>query len=164
MYEHKTPFAEVVRVFLEAGISVVLIGGVALAAHGSSYATQDVDFAYAVDTDNVERLATFLPTIHARVSGRPANDAFIITPDTLRKVRFLNLYTDLGEVDLLREIAGVDSFDGLWERALPMDFGGLIVRVASIDDLIAMKRASNRPKDQAHIYELLAIKKVTENG
>jgi predicted nucleotidyltransferase len=63
-------------------------------------------------------------------------------------------------VDVMREIGGVDSFEGLWERAVPMDFGGFVVRVASIDDLIAMKRAANRPKDQAHIYELLALKKL----
>ena len=62
----------------------------------------------------------------------------------------------------MREIPGVESFEGLWERAVPMDLGGFIVRVASLDDLIAMKRAANRPKDQAHIRELLALKKLIE--
>jgi hypothetical protein len=139
-----------------------VIGGVALGAHGSNYATKDVDFAYAVESENLERLAAFLPTIHARVSGRPANDGFVISTMTLQRARFLNLYTDLGEVDVMREIGGIDSFEGLWERAIPMDLGGFVVRVASIDDLIAMKRSANRPKDQAHIYELLALKKLLE--
>jgi predicted nucleotidyltransferase len=160
MQETKLPFAEVVRLFHEAKIRFIVIGGVALGAHGSNYATKDVDFAYAVDSENVERLAAFLPTIHARVLGRPANDNFVITAATLQRARFLNLFTDVGEVDVMREIAGVDSFEGLWERAVEMDFGGFIVRVASIDDLISMKRAANRPKDQAHIYELLALKKL----
>jgi predicted nucleotidyltransferase len=149
-----------VRKFHEAGIRFVLIGGLALRAHGSNYLTTDADFAYAIEPDNLERLAAFLPTIHARVLGRPANDGFVITARTLERVRFLNLFTDWGEVDVMREIGGVDSFEGLWERAVPMDFGGFVVRVASIDDLIAMKRAANRPKDQAHIYELLALKKL----
>jgi hypothetical protein len=38
------------------------------------------------------------------------------------------------------------------------------VRVASLDDLISMKRAANRPKDQAHIFELLALKKLSKQG
>lgn len=169
MPEQKIPFAEAVRRFHEAGIRFVVIGGVALGAHGSDYATKDVDFAYAVEPENVERLEAFLATIHARVLGRPANDGFRITAGTLTRVRFLNLFTDLGEVDIMREIPGVDSFEGLWERAVEMDFGGFVVRVASIDDLILMKRAANRPKDQAHIFELLALKKLIaeqeqENG
>jgi predicted nucleotidyltransferase len=60
----------------------------------------------------------------------------------------------------MREIPGVDSFESLWERAIPMDLGGFTVRVASIDDLIAMKRAANRPKDQVHLKELLALKEL----
>ena len=162
MSNEKIPFAEAIRRFHEAGIRFVVIGGVALASHGSDLATKDVDFAYALEPDNLDRLAAFLPTIHARVSGRPAGDGFVITPQTLQRARFLNLYTDLGEVDVMREIGGVDSFDGLWERATLMDLGGFVVRVASIDDLISMKRAANRPKDQSHLYELLALKKLIE--
>ncbi len=60
----------------------------------------------------------------------------------------------------MREIGGVESFDDLRARAVPMDLGGFVVPVASLDDLIAMKRAANRPKDQLHIMELLALKKL----
>jgi len=139
-----------------------LIGGLAMIAHGANNLTRDVDFAYAIDDENLERLSVFLATIQARVSGRPVGDGFVITPNTLQKVRFLNLFTDLGEVDVMREIPGVDSFEGLWDRSIPMDLGGFVVQVASIDDLISMKRAANRPKDQNHLYELLALKKLLD--
>lgn len=151
---------EAVRAFHSVGIDFVLIGGVAMISHGANALTQDVDLAYGVDSQNLERLAAFLPTIHARVLGRPGGEGFVITADILRRVRFLNLYTDLGEVDIMRDVPGVDSFDALRERAVPSDFGGFVIRVASLDDLIAMKRAANRPKDQSHLYELLALKKL----
>lgn len=62
----------------------------------------------------------------------------------------------------MREIPGVDSFEALRERAIPIDLGGFVVPIASLDDLITMKRAANRPKDQSHLYELLALKKLIE--
>jgi predicted nucleotidyltransferase len=148
--------------FHEAAIEFVLIGDLAMIAHGANILTQDLDFAYAIEADNLERLAAFLPTIHARVLGRPSGDGFVISPATLQRVRFLNLFTDLGEVDVMRETPGVDSFEGLWERAVSMDLGGFTVRVASLDDLIAMKRAADRPKDRNHLYELLALKRLLD--
>jgi len=158
----ETPFADTIRRFHEAGVRFVVIGGVAMGLHGSSYVTSDVDFAYAVEPENVERLAALLAGIHARVLGRPAGDGFVIDPAILQRVRFLNLKTDMGEVDVLREIGGIDSFEGLWDRAVPMDLGGFTAQIASINDLIAMKRAANRLKDQNHLYELLALKKLLE--
>jgi hypothetical protein len=79
-----------VSAFYKANINFVLIGGLAMIVHGANTLTQDIDFAYAVESENLERLAAFLPTIHARVLGRPANDGFVITPATLQRVRFLN--------------------------------------------------------------------------
>ena len=152
-----------IRAFQEAGIDFVVIGGLALRAHGANNFTTDVDFAYAISAENTERLAAFLPSIQARILGRPVNDHFVITPETLQKVRFLNLKTKFGSVDVMREIPGVDSFEALRERAIPIDLGGFVVPIASLDDLITMKRAANRPKDQSHLYELLALKKLIES-
>ena len=59
---------------------------------------------------------------------------------------------------------GLDSYEGLVSRAVEMGVFGVSVHVASVDDLIAMKRAANRPKDQAHLYELLALKELLEEG
>lgn len=72
----------------------------------------------------------------------------------------LTLETDFGDLDLLAIPEGLDSYEGLVSRAIEMEVFGVPVLVASVDDRIAMKRAANRPKDQAHLYELLALKKL----
>lgn len=149
-----------VRAFHREGIEFVLIGGMAMIAHGANNVTQDVDFAYKAELENIDRLADFLKTINARILARPRNDGFVISSFNLERSRFLNLVTDLGEVDVMREIAGVDSFEGLRQRAVLINVGGVIVPVASIDDLLSMKRAANRPKDREHIFLLLALKKM----
>ena len=175
-----------IRLFHEAEIEFVLIGGLAMRAHGAKNQTEDADFAYSSDNSNVEKLAAFLMTIRAtgtttarnwrfrdrlitllpsfytRVMGHPRNQRFLVSPATLQKVRFVNLETDLGKIGLMREIPGADSFEGLFERAVAKDLGGFAVPVASVEDIVAMKRLANRSKDQAHIAELLALQQRTE--
>ena len=46
------------------------------------------------------------------------------------------------------------------ERAERHDLGGVLVRVAAIPDLLAMKRASGRKKDLADVEELEAIERL----
>lgn len=48
------------------------------------------------------------------------------------------------------------------ERAVRFDLDGKEVLVASIDDLISMKKAAGRPKDMGHVAELETIKRLME--
>lgn len=94
---------------------------------------------------------------HAHPRGFPAGLPFVIDAQTFRNNPNLTLETDLGDFDLLAEPEGVDSFEGLWDRAVVMDIEELEVRVASISDLISMKRAADRAKDREHIMQLEAL-------
>ena len=86
-----------------------------------------------------------------------------MTPGLLGRVKLLHLKTDMGAIDLLPLPDGVESYAGLRERAEIKSVDepdGFSVAVASIEDLIAMKQAANRPKDQLHIMELRAVQRV----
>jgi len=148
-----------VRQIHDAGIRFVLVGGMALIAHGVPSEMTDGRFSLVPDPQNLERLASFLRAQHARPLGFPPSTTFTVQPEHLEqgRLRFLNLKTDLGAIDVLPLPDGIDSFDGLWERAVEMDLGGFTVRVASLEDLAAMKRAANRPKDQLHLIEIAAL-------
>jgi predicted nucleotidyltransferase len=158
--ELDTQLSQVLLLLLEADVRFVVIGGAAMVLHGSDHITQDIDFSYDRKRGNLRTLSRILSSRKAKLRGVPDDVPFILDEYTFRNVQNMTLDTDLGAVDLLAVPEGVDSFEGLWERARVMNFGGYTVRVASIDDLIAMKRAANRPKDQNHILELLALKKL----
>lgn len=68
------------------------------------------------------------------------------------------LTTDLGAIDLLATPAGTDGFDDLARTAETLGLFGHDVLVASVDDLIRMKRAAGRPKDLLAVEELAALR------
>ncbi len=151
---------------LRAGnVRFLLIGGLAMISHGSDYFTRDIDVYYARDAENLGALANALAPLHPRLRGAPEDLPFVLDARTLRSGANFTLVTDAGDIDLLGDVAGAASFNALWERASEMDLLGVPVRVASLDDLILMKRAAGRPKDQVHLMELERLRSLdAENG
>jgi hypothetical protein len=135
-------------------VRFVLIGGLAMIAQGSDAITRDVDIYYARDPDNLTALAQALAPLHPRLRGADENLPFRWDARTLRSGLNFTLSTDAGAIDLLGEAAGAEPFEALWNRSSEMELFGVPVRVASVEQLIAMKRAAGRPKDQVHLLEL----------
>ena len=78
---------------------------------------------------------------------------------TLRNGDSFTFVTDAGALDVLGTPSGTSGFDDLEAGADDMDLGdGVIVKVASVDDLIRMKRASARTKDLLHVEQLTALR------
>jgi hypothetical protein len=50
-------------------------------------------------------------------------------------------------------------FEELWSRATTVSLGGRGIRIASLHDLIAMKRSAGRPQDLIDIEHLETIEK-----
>ena len=64
----------------------------------------------------------------------------------------------VGWLDLLGTPSGTSGFDDLARTADGFDLFGCRVLVASIEDLIRMKRAAGRPKDLLAVEELGALR------
>jgi predicted nucleotidyltransferase len=145
-------------------VRFVLIGGLAMIAQGSDAVTRDVDVCYARDMDNLTALARALAPFHPHLRGADENLPFRWDARTLRSGLNFTLSTDAGEIDLLGEAAGAQSFEALWNHAQEMELFGVPVQVASIEHLIAMKRAAGRPKDQVHLMELERLRTLLSEG
>lgn len=161
MQELQPEFHDILKTLEAGSVRYILIGGLAMVLLGSDYVTKDVDIVYARDADNLAALVATLLPMRPRLRGVPEDLPFIFDVRTFQNVSNMTLLTDIGDLDLLGEAPGADSFEALWNRSAVVELDGFSIHVASIDDLIAMKTAAGRPKDQLHIMELQALRKLT---
>jgi hypothetical protein len=140
------------------GVRFVVVGGIAARLRGSPTVTRDLDICYARDAENLRALAIALADLHPLLRGADAGLPFRLDARTLRAGDTLTLGTDAGDLDLLGTPAGTDGFADLARDATPTDLGGLTVLVATVDDLIRMKRAAGRPKDLIEVEVLGALR------
>jgi hypothetical protein len=155
------PKAPDLRALLEPlvthGVEFVLIGGMAGIALGSNYPSFDVDVLYARGRANVARLVAALGELDVRLRGAPPELPFILDERTIENGANFTFITPYGDLDVLADAAGVKSFAEVAASAVEKEIAGLPIKVASIDYLIAMKRAANRPKDKLMLEEYVVL-------
>jgi hypothetical protein len=138
----------VLEALADGGVDFVVIGGIAGGAHGSAYPTYDVDVMYARDGENLDRLAAVLRELGAKLRGAPPDVAFLLDAKTLEAGGNFTFTTRYGPLDILAYPSGAPPYERVLEEAASIDIGGRLVRVASLDHLIAMKEAAARTKDK----------------
>lgn len=146
-------------------VKYVLVGGLAVQLHGFLRSTFDIDLVLSMDDENLSRFIGvakqygLIPTIPVPI-------------DELRNVSQIDQWhREKGMLAFaLREpqIGGsvVDilvrpevPFETLMANAIAGELFTRKVWIASIDDLLTMKRIANRPKDQLDIVALEKIKR-----
>jgi hypothetical protein len=153
------------RTLLDHEVRFVLIGGYAGALRGSPVITGDVDICYEREDPNLERLAEALRALDAHLRGAPPDVPFQLDARTLRAGDHFTFSTSAGALDILGTPSGAEGFADLDADATDEEVDGLTVRVASLDDLISMKRAAGRPKDLIALEWLSAVRdEIAEGG
>jgi hypothetical protein len=155
---------EILRVLVERDVRFVVIGGIAGALHGSTTLTADVDILYDRSGDNFERLARALAVLRAIRRDLPAGLPAPLDARTLRNGTNFLLTTRYGDLDCVGETpSGRFTYEQLAPTAERMRIGAdLEIRVASLDELIRMKRATGRTKDRIELETLSALRDVRE--
>jgi hypothetical protein len=138
----------------QAEVDFVVIGGVAIVVQANPRFTRDLDICYATDRTNLERLGALLVSLDARLRGVDGDLPFVPDAPTLRRTRMLTLTTRQGNLDLLVDPPGSPGYAALRRRADIVELGAASVRVASVEDLLAMKRAAGRPQDELDVESL----------
>jgi len=149
-------------------VEYLFVGGIAARAYGARRPTCDVDCMPEPSRENLDRLAAAMRDLHARlrVEGLSDDEAaqlpVQITGSTLVRMEISTWRTDGGDLDILAAIPDEGgrhmSYRELVERASELNLDGIVLRVASLDDIIASKEWSNRPKDREALPELRSLR------
>lgn len=143
----------------EHGVAFVVVGGLAAIAHGARRVTLDLDVVPAPDPANFRRLADAVAALGVAdetvVDGEfqrldPRDDV------DLARSRNVSLRTRAGQLDVLNRAREAPPYEDLAARSVAVELAGVTVRVAGLDDLIAMKLASARPKDLQDVADVTA--------
>jgi hypothetical protein len=143
----------ILRALAEHGVAYVLIGGLAVQTHGHVRTTIDADLIPAPDPANLERLASALRSLDARVLN-PGEEDTPIDAKMLPRATIWQFATRDGGIDVMHEVPGGRPYSELKERALHVRLGEIDVPVVDLDDLIQMKLARGRPTDLADVAAL----------
>ena len=150
---------QILRVLAEHRVEFVVVGGVAVQAHGYIRGTQDLDLIPRPDLANLSRLGEALAELGARLH-RTARPVDITDPQVLKRAALVPVLTVHGRLDLMNiaATAGMPkSYADLRARALEVDLDGTQVAVVGFDDLIRMKKAAGREQDRIDIGALTRL-------
>jgi hypothetical protein len=148
----------VIRLLGRHDVRYVLIGGLAAITHGAPLVTQDIDLCHARDEENLRRVASALVEVHAELRGADRGLPFRLDAKALLNGDSFTFTTDVGWLDVLGTPAGTAGYEDLARTADAFSLFGYRVLVASVEDLIRMKRAAGRPKDLLLVEELGALR------
>ncbi len=131
-------------------VEFVLIGAMAARLHGFPRITADADITPARSHANLERLASALRVLDARIytEAFPEGISFDVSAKSLDRAEIWNLVTSAGRLDLVFTPAGTTGYADLAEGAALFHVFGSTLRAASLEDILRSKEAADRPRDR----------------
>ena len=139
-------FLEFLRVLNRHGARYLVIGGYAVAFHGYPRATKDLDLWLEAAPANAERVLQAVHEFFGETLGLEVSD--FLSPGVIQ----LGYAPNRIDLVLLPEIE--PAFTAAYGRAQETEVDGVRVRVASKEDLLALKRTFGRTQDLADVDAL----------
>ena len=161
-------YEEILRDFQKKRIKYILVGGIAVNLLGGLRVTNDLDMLVKMSDENLADLVKILKKHKFRVK-QPVDPMGIANKRTRedwirnKHMKAFNFYKDGGkqEVDII--IESPVSYEEAARSAMYIKTKGIRLPLVSIDNLIKMKKKSNREIDKFDIRELKKIKKLKRN-
>ena len=144
-------YIDMIKCLNKAGVDYILVGGWAVNMYGYIRATVDLDVWILADADNAKKVYSAVAEFGAPVSE--------MKPEEFAEYGMIfQIGVAPCRVDIISKISGVSYADAV-TRAVPKTIDGIPVRIISLEDLIANKKASGRAKDLADVEVLESCRK-----
>ena len=139
-------FREMLCALFDEDVEFLLVGAMAVAAHGYGRATGDMDILVRPSPDNARRVMQSLRKFGAPLHGLTVRD--LSTPG-----RVFQMGVPPWRIDILTSIEGV-TFEDAWPNRFLKNTDGLEMPVISRADLIRNKKTVARLQDLADVARL----------
>ena len=144
-------YIDMLKCLNKAGVDYILVGGWAVNMYGYIRATVDLDIWILADPENAKKVYRAVAEFGAPVSE--------MKPEEFAEYGMIfQIGVAPCRVDIISKISGVSYADAV-TRAVPKTIDGVNVRIISLEDLIANKKASGRAKDLADVEVLEGCRK-----
>lgn len=131
------------------GVRYLVIGGVAVNLHGFNRNTKGIDIWVAADEANLLALHEALADWYGGTS--PIEKTYLLSHKGVFALGF-----SPNRVDLLTEATG-PSFESIYSGRVRVERKGVEFNLVNVEDLIALKTASDRLQDRVDISKLRKV-------
>lgn len=158
-------FEPIFKILHAAGVRYVVVGGLATVLHGYARLTADVDLAVDLAPEEATKMIQALvakgfrpqvPVLPEEFANPMVREVWF-REKNMRAFSLVDPTNPMRVVDLL--LKPEVPFEELLARSQEVMLNRTKIRIASIDDLIALKRHAGRPQDLADIEQLEAIRR-----
>lgn len=143
-------YEELFGLFNKHKVRYCIIGSYAVAFYARPRYTKDIDILIESSADNSERIIRALAEFGFGALGLSA-------ADFRKKGNIIQLGFEPVRVDILTSIKGC-TFARAWKHKETAKYGQEKVYFIGLDDLIRLKKMSDRPQDRADLISLLESK------
>ena len=139
-------FRDLLSALSAEGADFIFVGAHAVMFHTTPRYTKDLDVWVRPNEGNAERVHRALIAFGAPVANLTVDDLSV-------KGTIFQIGVPPNRIDVLTSIDAVE-FDAAWPRAVTSQYGDVVIRLLSIDDLLANKRAVGRKQDAIDVENL----------
>lgn len=140
---------ELLTLFRQHSVRYVVVGGHAVNYYGYVRTTQDIDLLVYPSTDNAKQIMRALSDFGFGAAGIPKR----IFEEEGGAV---HLGTEPNRIDILTSLKGVAN-DDIFAGSREVEIDGVMVGLISLENLLEVKKCSDRPRDLADADELAKI-------